>query len=156
MTQPSLSQEENLFDFFRCIENAIDSSGTMVSEDECTTFNLLVERGRSSRCPSPKRLWNSESKRRNRVVWPPQSWREREIGRVYVRFFGQAQRKNVSLDYYLSMWLLRMQLATVMRWTGSVGGSRIYTKNWHISSMHAPPSCSAFEIRFVPTRMRTF
>ena len=58
MNSPSLSQEENLFDFFhQAVGQAVDSTGTTVSEDGVYYLsNLLVERGRTSEVPQPETL----------------------------------------------------------------------------------------------------
>ena len=138
MTQPSLSQEENLFDFFHdAVENAIDSSGTMVSEDGVYYLsNLLVERGRSSEVPQPQTLVELRIQAQQQGgVAAVQSWRELGDRALYTSGFFRPslQRKNVSLDYYLSMGAAAYdQLATVMRWTGSGGGfENIYEELAH-------------------------
>ena len=71
MSSPSLSQEENLFDFFhQAVGCAVDSTRTTVSEDGVYYLsNLLVERGRTSEVPQPETLGGAaDSARASTVV----------------------------------------------------------------------------------------
>ena len=138
MNQPSLSQQENLFDFFHdAVGSAVDSTGTTVSEDGVYYLsNLLVERGRSSDMNQPETLFELRVQAQERGgAAAVQSWRELGDRALYTSGFFRPSlhRQNVSLDYYLSMGAAAYdQLATVMRWTGSGGGfENIYEELAH-------------------------
>jgi len=128
MSQPLLSQEENLFDFFHeAVGSAVDSSGTVVSEDGVYYLsNLLVERGRTPEVPQPETLVELRIQAQERGgAASVQTWRELGDRALYTSGFFRPSlnRQNVSLDYYLSMGAAAYdQLSTVMRWTGSGGG----------------------------------
>ena len=128
MSNPALIQEENLFDFFhQAVGSAVSSEGGGVSEDGVFYLtNLLVERGRTSEKPGPETLVELQIRAREHGgAAAVQSWRELGDRALYTSGFFRASihRKNVSLDYYLSMGASAYdQLATVMRWTGSGGG----------------------------------
>ena len=138
MSQASLSQQENLFDFFHdAVGTAVDSSGTTVSEDGVYYLsNLLVERGRASEVPQPETLVELRIQAQEQGgAASVQSWRELGDRALYTSGFFRPSlnRQNVSLDYYLSMGAAAYdQLATVMRWTGSGGGfENIYEELAH-------------------------
>ncbi len=145
MSQPSLSQQENLFDFFHdAVGSAVESTGTPVSEDGVYYLsNLLVERGRSSELPQPDTLVDLRIQAQERGgVASVQSWRELGDRALYTSGFFRPSlhRQNVSLDYYLSMGAAAYdQLATVMRWTGSGGGF----ENIYEELAHQFEACSA-------------
>jgi len=128
MSSTSLSREENLFDFFhQAVGNAVDSTGTTVSEDGVYYLsNLLVERGRTSETPQPETLVELQIQAREHGgATAVRSWRELGDRALYTSGFFRPSltRQNVSLDYYLSMGAAAYdQLAGVMRWTGSGGG----------------------------------
>ena len=128
MSSTALSQEENLFDFFhQAVGCAVSSEGGGVSDDGVYYLtNLLVERGRTAEKPGPETLVDLQIRARERGgAAAVQSWRELGDRALYTSGFFRASihRKNVSLDYYLSMGASAYdQLATVMRWTGSGGG----------------------------------
>lgn len=128
MSHHALSQEENLFDFFhQAVDCAVSSEGGGVSDDGVFYLtNLLVERGRTPDDPGPDTLVDLQIRARERGgAAAVQSWRELGDRALYTSGFFRASihRKNVSLDYYLSMGASAYdQLATVMRWTGSGGG----------------------------------
>lgn len=128
MSNPALSQEENLFDFFhQAVGCAVSSEGGGVSDDGVFYLtNLLVERGRVPEEPGPQTLVELQIRARERGgAAAVQSWRELGDRALYTSGFFRASihRRNVSVDYYLSMGASAYdQLATVMRWTGSGGG----------------------------------
>jgi hypothetical protein len=128
MSQPSLSGEENLFDFFHnAVCDAVSSTGTVVSEDGVYYLsNLLVERGRAPEVPQPSTLVDLRIQAQERGgAAAVQSWRELGDRALYTSGFFRPslKRQNVSLDYYLSMGAAAYdQLASVMRWTGAGGG----------------------------------
>ena len=128
MSSHALSQEENLFDFFhQAVGCAVSTEGGGVSDDGVFYLtNLLVERGRTPDDPGPATLVDLQIRARERGgAAAVQSWRELGDRALYTSGFFRASihRKNVSLDYYLSMGASAYdQLATVMRWTGSGGG----------------------------------
>ena len=138
MNSPSLSQEENLFDFFhQAVGQAVDSTGTTVSEDGVYYLsNLLVERGRTSEVPQPETLVELQIQAREHGgATAVRSWRELGDRALYTSGFFRPSlnRQNVSLDYYLSMGAAAYdQLASVMRWTGAGGGfENIYEELAH-------------------------
>jgi hypothetical protein len=138
MSQPSLSREENLFDFFHnAVGDAVSSTGTVVSEDGVYYLsNLLVERGRAPEVPQPSTLVELRIQAQERGgAAAVQSWRELGDRALYTSGFFRPSlnRQNVSLDYYLSMGAAAYdQLASVMRWTGAGGGfENIYEELAH-------------------------
>jgi hypothetical protein len=138
MSQPSLSGEENLFDFFHnAVCDAVSSTGTVVSEDGVYYLsNLLVERGRAPEVPQPSTLVDLRIQAQERGgAAAVQSWRELGDRALYTSGFFRPslKRQNVSLDYYLSMGAAAYdQLASVMRWTGAGGGfENIYEELAH-------------------------
>ena len=145
MSHPSLSQEENLFDFFHeAVGSAVDSSGTTVSEDGVYYLsNLLVERGRNSEVPQPDTLVELRIQAQERGgAASVQTWRELGDRALYTSGFFRPSlsRQNVSLDYYLSMGAAAYdQLSTVMRWTGTGGGF----ENIYEELAHQFQECSA-------------
>ena len=145
MSHPSLSQEENLFDFFHeAVGSAVDSCGTTVSEDGVYYLsNLLVERGRISEVPQPETLVELRIQAQERGgAASVQSWRELGDRALYTSGFFRPSlsRQNVSLDYYLSMGAAAYdQLSTVMRWTGAGGGF----ENIYEELAHQFQECSA-------------
>ncbi len=128
MSSTALSEEENLFDFFhQAVGCAVSSEGGGVSDDGMYYLtNLLVERGRSPDQSGPETLVELHMRARERDgAAAVQSWRELGDSALYTSGFFRPSihRKNVSVDYYLSMGASAYdQLATVMRWTGSGGG----------------------------------
>ena len=145
MSHPSLSQEENLFDFFHeAVESAVDSSCTTVSEDGVYYLsNLLVERGRTSEVPQPETLVELRIQAQERGgAASVQTWRELGDRALYTSGFFRPSlsRQNVSLDYYLSMGAAAYdQLSMVMRWTGAGGGF----ENIYEELAHQFQECSA-------------
>ena len=138
MSQPKLSREENLFDFFHdAVGHAVSSTGTVVSEDGVYYLsNLLVERGRAPEAPQPGTLVDLRIQAQERGgAAAVQSWRELGDRALYTSGFFRPSlnRQNVSLDYYLSMGAAAYdQLASVMRWTGAGGGfENIYEELAH-------------------------
>ncbi len=145
MSHPSLSQEENLFDFFHeAVGSAVNSSGTPVSEDGVYYLsNLLVERGRAPEVPQPETLVELRIQAQERGgAASVQTWRELGDRALYTSGFFRPSlsRQNVSLDYYLSMGAAAYdQLSTVMRWTGAGGGF----ENIYEELAHQFQECSA-------------
>ncbi len=131
MNSPALSHEENLFDFFhQAVGCAVSSEGGGVSEDGVYYLtNLLVERGRSPLNSESDTLVELHMRARERDgAAAVQTWRELGDSALYTSGFFRPSihRKNVSVDYYLSMGASAyVQLATVMRWTGSGGGFEV-------------------------------
>jgi len=144
MSQPSLSREENLFDFFHnAVGGAVSSTGAVVSEDGVYYLsNLLVERGRASESPQPSTLVELRMQAQERGgAAAVQSLRELGDRALYTSGFFRPSlsRQNVSLDYYLSMGATAYdQLASVMRWTGAGGGF----ENIYEELAHQFESCS--------------
>jgi hypothetical protein len=128
MSTPLVSQQDNLFDFFHsAVDTAVHSKGANVSEDGVFYLsNLLVERGRASDSVLPQTLVELQIQAREEGgAAAVGAWRELGDRALYMSGFFRAslQRKNVSVEYYLSMGSTAyQQLATAMRWSGAGGG----------------------------------
>ena len=128
MSTPLVSQQDNLFDFFHsAVDTAVHSKGANVSEDGVFYLsNLLVERGRASDAVLPQTLVELQMQAREEGgAAAASAWRELGDRALYMSGFFRAslQRKNVSVEYYLSMGSTAyQQLATAMRWSGAGGG----------------------------------
>tara|TARA_B100000575_G_C23109880_1_gene641008 strand:+ start:1332 stop:1925 length:594 start_codon:yes stop_codon:yes gene_type:complete len=128
MTNPMLSREENLFDFFHAaVDAAVVDAPTAVSKDGVYYLtNLLVERGRTPDEPQVHTLVDLQIMAQERGgAAAVQAWREMGDRALYISGFFRASlaRQNISPDYYLSMGSAAYdQLACLMRWTGAGGG----------------------------------
>ncbi|MGB0639359.1 MAG: hypothetical protein ACPGTU_08505 [Myxococcota bacterium] len=128
MSTPLVSQQDNLFDFFHsAVDTAVHSKGANVSEDGVFYLsNLLVERGRASETDLPQTLVELQIRAREEGgAAAVGAWRELGDRALYMSGFFRASlhRKNVSVEYYLSMGSAAyQQLATALRWSGAGGG----------------------------------